>query len=115
MRSVYTILENEDLLEEENNLASLLRRVQRAAKNLLKSLNIELALTTDPSTGAPLGTGKISLREPTIEQKKRGDLSVDNLFSIITKVLVKEDWKIWILLGCVDEFDQAKACGEGDD
>ena len=52
---VYRVLENEHLLEKENTLAALLRKVQAAAKNLLKSINFEATFTADPNSGVPLG------------------------------------------------------------
>jgi len=102
INSVYRILEHENLLEKEKNLAALLRHVQQIAKRMLQSINLETSFTADPSTGAPLATAKISLREPTGEDKNRGDLSVNNLFSIVSRTLNDENWKIWMLLDRLD-------------
>lgn len=99
---LYRILEDEKLIEEERNLASILRNVQRTARRILNSINLDTALSVDPATGYPSVGAKISLKEPTTDEKKNGVLSIDNMFSVLSKALVDNDWKIWILLDRLD-------------
>jgi hypothetical protein len=100
--NVYRILEDEKLIEEERNLASILRNVQQTAKRLLRSINFETSMSADTTTGTPLFGAKISLKEPTTAERANGFLSIDNIFSVISKSLKENDWKIWILLDRLD-------------
>jgi len=100
--SVYRVLENENLLEAQSSLAALLRRVQQTTKKLIQSVTIEGFIAMDPSTGTPLACGKISLREPVGEERERGSLSVDNLFSLLSKALKDENFEVWVLLDRLD-------------
>ena len=99
---LYRILEDERLIEEERNLASILRNVQRTAKRILQSINLDTAISTDQATGYPVVGAKISLKEPTPDEKKNGFLSIDNMFSVMSKCLLDNDWEIWILLDRLD-------------
>jgi len=100
--AVYRVLENEHLLETQSSLAALLRRVQQTTKKLIQSVTIEGSVTIDPSTGTPLASGKISLKEPLGEERDRGSLSVDSLFSLLSKALKDENFKVWVLLDRLD-------------
>jgi hypothetical protein len=100
--SVYHVLENEHLLETQSNLAAILRRVQQTAKRLIRSLTIEGSIAIDPPTGLPLAAGKISLKEPVGEEKDEGFLSLDSLFSLLSKALKDENFAVWVLLDRLD-------------
>lgn len=102
IESVYAVLEEEDLLKPENNLASILRLVQRTARKLFARINIDTTLTVDPGTGVPITTTRISLREPTREQRDKGQISIDGIFAILSNVLHERSWSIWILLDRLD-------------
>jgi len=96
------VLENENLLETQSSLAAILRRVQQTAKRLIRSLSVEGSITIDPSTGTPLAAGKISLKEPIGEERGKGSLSLDGLFSLLSKALKDENFKVWVLLDRLD-------------
>src|SRR5208282_6093131 len=101
-KGVYDILERIGLLEREITLVGILRRVQQVVRNLLRSIDVESTITIDPLTGAPVATGKITLKEPVGDERKRGDLSIDNLLANLNDALNGENWNVWILLDRLD-------------
>jgi hypothetical protein len=69
--SVYSVLEEDGLLDASSTLAALLSRVQRAAKQLIRAIKIEGSATVDAATGVPIFSGKISVGEPTEDEEKK--------------------------------------------
>jgi hypothetical protein len=100
--SVYSVLEEDGLIDTESTLAALLSRVQRAAKQLIRGVKIEGSATVDAATGTPIIAGKIAVGEPTEDAKKRGSLSLDNMFSALDLSLKAADFRIWVLLDRLD-------------
>lgn len=102
-KKVYGILEDEELLEAKFSLARLLRIAHAYARRLVQADAIEAGVSLDPVTGVPDGvTGKITLKEPTNDQLKRGLISVDNLFAILDGVLKETGFEVWVLLDRLD-------------
>jgi hypothetical protein len=57
----------------------------------------------NPATGAPEGFGgKITLREPGLEERSHGFLSADQLLEIADSALAESDTKFWIVLDRLD-------------
>jgi hypothetical protein len=76
-------------------ILSFVRRI------LPKSLEGEVKL--DPLTGAPIGfSTKISLGEPSVEQKAGGTRSVDELLQLANRALMEERLVVWLLFDRLD-------------
>ncbi len=96
-------LEDAGLLSKEASLRRLLRSVVDYVRNLTKAESIEGGLRIDPATGNPVGlSGKITLREPSLDNQNRGLVSVDGLLEIANKALENEDLRLWLLLDRLD-------------
>jgi hypothetical protein len=66
-----------------------------------ESFETELAL--DPTTGMPSGVvGRITLREPTAAQARKGVVSVDELFELASEALQEAGYSLWIVLDRLD-------------
>jgi len=79
---------------------SVLRHVRR----VLQAESISLGeIEIDPITGQPKGViGKIILREPTVNSRKLGMVTPDDLFEKVDTALRMNGRKIWILLDRLD-------------
>lgn len=107
-------IESEQLKDVRNSLASIgltagpkpkrtiIARVREALAKLRKPTSYEGGLGIDPSTGIPIGFGKVTFEEPSLEQEKAGVVSVDKLYEDVDEVLANEDLKLWLLLDRLD-------------
>lgn len=96
-------LEDAGLLSKEASLRRLLRSVVDYVRNLSKAESIEGGLKIDSATGNPVGvSGKITLREPSLDNQNRGLVSVDRLLEIANEALENEDLRLWLLLDRLD-------------
>lgn len=83
---------------------STLKTVLKTAMDYIRTrtFSLEGGLKLDPLTGAPLLTGKITLAEPTIEQRAAGAVSTEDIFEALTSCLVRQNITIWLLLDRLD-------------
>lgn len=95
---VISILTNNGLLAPSVNLVSRLRAVMEYLRKHLPSIEGGII---DPSTGIKV-TGKITLAEPSSEQRENGYFSVDNLLELINKALGETKITIWLVLDRLD-------------
>jgi hypothetical protein len=101
--SVYGALEAAGLLEQDLNLAGLLRLAQRFARRILTPAKLEGGLQLDPLSGLPTGiVGSISLAEPSSELRSQGITSVDGMFEKINRTLQGAGKTVWVLLDRLD-------------
>lgn len=96
-------LEDAGLLPKETTLRRLLGSVVNYVRNLTRAESVEGGLQIDPATGNPAGlTGKITLREPNLDQQNRGLVSVDKLLEDADGALRDADLHLWLLLDRLD-------------
>lgn len=96
-------LETANLLDANASLRLILKSVFRYVRNLISLESMSTTLEIDPTSGLPKGlTGKITLREPTTQEKAYGFSSIENLFATANEALSKEKLSIWILLDRLD-------------
>lgn len=88
-----------------------LKQSLRAALDYVRRLEVAGEIKINPNTGQPEGVGgKITLREPNVEEGQRGFISADSLLEEADKALTKEGMKFWIVL---DRLDVAFADSAG--
>jgi hypothetical protein len=80
-----------------------LRRMLRAALDYAKRIELAAEVKLNPVTGQPEGvTPKIMLREPGVEERKHGFISVDTLLETADQALGESERKFWIVLDRLD-------------
>jgi hypothetical protein len=100
--SVFSALEEANLLEPKLNLPGLLRSAQAFARRLLGG-RLEAGVEFDPNTLRPTGViGRISLKEPTGELRANGISSIDGMFEKVNDSLRSSGYSIWVLLDRLD-------------
>jgi hypothetical protein len=100
---VISILESAGLLEREASLQGKLRAVRDYIRRLTKVESLEGGLQIDPHTGLPKGvTGKITLREPSAEDSKKGFISIDQMIILVDEGLQETGNKLWIAIDRLD-------------
>jgi len=98
-------LEEEGLAEVSQNLSSYVQRALGYVRSFFQREMeaVEGGLTFDTVTLLPTGvSGKITFREPGNEQRSRGFVSIDELFSIANQALEEAGFDFWILLDRLD-------------
>jgi hypothetical protein len=89
----------------ENHLLSpnltLIGRLKAALDYVRNRLPAVEASYTDPSTGGTIA-GKITLREPTTEQRNNGFMSADDLLTKLNGVLQETKITVWLVLDRLD-------------
>lgn len=80
------------------------RRALRAALDCIRKIDsLAGEVKIDPATGLPDGLqAKITIREPSSEQRKMGYFSADTLLNIANSAFVQEGKKFWIVLDRLD-------------
>lgn len=100
---VMTELEDAGLLETDFNLRRLVRNVLDYARSVLRAEAVEGAIEIDAMTGMPTGLkGRIVLREPSTEQRKKGVRSIDDIFEEANSALTDANLTVWLLLDRLD-------------
>jgi hypothetical protein len=95
-------LEKTGLLKESSNLRKLLNAVRRYVR-LVTRASLEAQMEVDPITGAPGVSGRITFREPSLEERQRhGLLSVDEALEVADEALREADLSIWLVLDRLD-------------
>jgi len=102
-KQVVQPLEEAGLIPNEGSLNRILRSVIDYVRSLTKAESVEGGLKIDTTTGNPVGvTGKITFREPSVEQRDRGLISADELLEAANTALKETDLKLWLLLDRLD-------------
>jgi hypothetical protein len=96
---VYRTLEGAGLFQVKGTLRARLN----AVRDYVRRLTVEPAIALDPSTGAVTAvSGKITLREPNVAQRREGFESLDSLLDAANEALRTLDFRIWIVLDRLD-------------
>lgn len=93
-----TRLEDAHLLPAAGGLKALLKAVLR----YIRPPEVKVEAKFDELTAMPKLEGSIVFHEPEQEERKRGIVSVDELFNAADKALASVDAKMWILLDRLD-------------
>ena len=96
--TVISTLINNGLLAPNINL---LGRLKAVLEYLRRYAPVFEGAIIEPSTGIKL-TGKITISEPSKEQRERGFVSVDDLLDLINDALQETRVKIWLVLDRLD-------------
>jgi hypothetical protein len=100
---VVNSLEEAQLVQAENTLPAILRATIDYVRRFLSAESIEGGIKLDPMTGLIAGvTGKITFREPSVDQTKAGLVSIDKLMHLANEALGALGLHIWILLDRLD-------------
>lgn len=80
-----------------------LKRILRSVLEYVRKLEVAAEVKINPGTGLPEGVGgKITLGEPSTEQRKQGFMSADLLLELAQEALVRVPLTIWIVLDRLD-------------
>ena len=80
-----------------------MRGVRDYARRLIDAESYEGGFTFDPDTGMPNGIrGKITLREPSGEESRRGLVSVDALLGRANEAFAESGVELWLVLDRLD-------------
>src|SRR6266542_1903326 len=102
-RELLTALDSASLVTTKTPLRRVLTGALQQARKLISAESYEGGLKLDPGTGAPTGlTIKVTLREPTPEERAAGLRSVNDLFELADSALRDSGLSIWILLDRLD-------------
>jgi len=103
-QSVIQPLEAAKLIDKgDPSLQTLIRGALDYVRALLKWESLEAGVKLDPATGAPAGfTGKITLREPSAEEREHGLQSMDALLVRANSALEESGHNLWLILDRLD-------------
>ena len=80
-----------------------LRRMLKAALDYVRRVELSGEVKLNPVTGMAEGIGgKVTLREPGVQEQKRGFVSTDSLLELANKALETEGKRFWIVLDRLD-------------
>jgi hypothetical protein len=96
------ILEDQKLLEPDSDMSRIFKAVREYMSHWSKPRVIEGSVAIDPTTMVPTVLGKITLGEPTANDRVRGFISVDKLADLANTTLADADYQIWVLLDRLD-------------
>lgn len=99
---VITPLEEAGLLERGASLSNLLKAGLEFVGRFFNASGYEATVTVDPNTGAHTYGGKISLREPSAQQRAMGVQSVDELIEVANNALREANYSLWIVIDRLD-------------
>lgn len=101
-KELFEHLRDADLLPDKRPKATILAIVREYVGRLLKPQSAATTLHLD-SAGALTGvTGKIEFGEPSVENARRGHISIDNLYALAEGALSSAGYKLWIVLDRLD-------------
>jgi hypothetical protein len=96
-------LEESNLLPSDGTLGGMLRSALDYVRRVMKADSIGVGIELDETTGMPRGvSGKITLREPSLDLRQMGLASVDGLLRQADQALRNEGLRIWVLLDRLD-------------
>ena len=102
---INTLVDNQLLAEKPNS--SLVGMLKAALEYIRRHMPSVQGSVTDPSTGITT-TGKIILSEPSLEQRKGGFVSADELFSKVNTALTAYNITVWLVVDRLDvAFDES--------
>lgn len=103
------VLEDNSLLPTKTTtLGSILNAVQKYVRKYSNPVSLEGGVEINPHTGAPKFSGKLVFEEPTLENEKRGFISIDQLFALANQALIAAAHTVWVLLDRLDvAFDES--------
>lgn len=102
VRKVRTELVSAGIAAAPGGLRGLVRRVREYVGQLLKPEDIEAGIKLD-AAGNPAGiTTKITLREPSAEERTQGFVSVDELLGTCASVFENERFAVWLVFDRLD-------------
>src|ERR1035437_6038330 len=84
------------------SLGWTLKRILRSVLEYVRRFEISGEVKINPMTGLPDFGGKITLGEPTSEQRKDGFVSADLLLELADEALGQAPLKIWMVLDRLD-------------
>jgi hypothetical protein len=93
------------VLEESNLIAPMysLKGILKGALDYVRHLQLEGTVELDPITGTPKGFGgKITIREPGVEARRLGMVSVDEMLHEVNDTLAENGITLWIALDRLD-------------
>ena len=100
---VVEALRSSGLLITKSSLATFFTRARQYIGNFFNLESFEPNVKFNESTGMPEGAGiKVSFREPTFEQAKRGVISVSELLQKADTEMDASGYKIWFLFDRLD-------------
>jgi hypothetical protein len=79
-----------------------LKRILNSVLEYVRRLQLSGEVKIDPNTGMPELGGKITLGEPSGEERKKGFVSADDLLQAADEALALVPLKIWIVLDRLD-------------
>ena len=96
-------LEEAGLLPVDGTLQKLLRATLQYARKILSWEAAQGTLELDQHTGLPVGvTAKITFRELSAEESKKGLISINELFSLANEALHEAKLSLWLMLDRLD-------------
>jgi hypothetical protein len=95
---LFSILESAGLMRGTRGLESLVR----AVVDYVRKIKIEANVEVDAATGNPTFGGRISLGEPSEEQRVRGFHSIEELVELCDKAWIESGFSAWLLLDRLD-------------
>lgn len=88
---------------EGTGLRSIVRDVLHYVRRVGRIESVEGGVKLDPHSGLPSGiTGKISLAEPSAEDRAAGTVSADRLLELVDDAFAEADYELWVLLDRLD-------------
>ncbi len=103
-KDVIVRLEASGLLERNYSLSGLVRSALDYVRSLITApKSLETGIRIDPVTGLPVEvTPRITFREPSVEERRSGIISVDDLLQILNQALAESGYHVWLLLDRLD-------------
>jgi hypothetical protein len=103
------ILEDNSLLPTKTTtLGSILKAAQIYVRKYTNPTALESTIEVDPNTGVHKFGGKLVFEEPTLENEKKGFVSIAQLFALANQALDGARHKVWVLLDRLDvAFDES--------
>lgn len=102
-KRVISELENAGLLARDSTLAGRVKAALAYVRSIMHFESLQGEVKLDPVTGTPTGvTGKITLRDPGANLRRKGFVSADDLLAAANKALSDARLKVWILFDRLD-------------
>lgn len=102
-QTVRRSLADAGLAKGPGGLGGLVQRVRQYVTNAMRHGALETEMKLDPTTGAPVGlVGRITLGEPTPDDRSRGFISADDLLHMADESLRQSGYSVWVLFDRLD-------------
>jgi hypothetical protein len=90
------------LLTGDAAKSRLVRRVMNYVRRYFHPSSVEAGVTVDPSTGMPVGSGKITFDEPSELARSYGAVYIDDLYELADEALDSVGYQVWLVLDRLD-------------